>query len=72
VEIRGAAGEQSEALVAAALEGLHDLIASYDEPTATYGSRTAPQFVKTYASDYDHLARVAEWSTGADEGEGEG
>ena len=30
----------------------------------------APQFVKTYASDYDHLARVYEWST-SDDGDGE-
>ena len=71
VETRGAAGGESGALVAAALEGLTALITRYDDPVATYPSRTAPQFVKTYASDYDHLARVAEWSTGADDGEGE-
>ena len=32
-------------------------------------SRTAPQFVKTHMSDYDHLARVFEWSTSGEEGE---
>ena len=32
--------------------------------------RTAPRFVKTYAGDYDHLARVREWSAG-DEEDGE-
>ena len=40
------------------------------DPERGYASRTAPQFVKLYASDYDHLARVFEWSTsGEDEGE---
>lgn len=71
VVIRGKGGADSTALVSAAAEGLAELIAEYDHPAATYDSRTAPQFVNTYASDYDHLARVAEWSTGADEGEGE-
>ena len=57
--------------VAAALAGLKHLIAAYDQPDQPYRSRTAPQFVKTYASDYDHLARVYEWATAADEGGGE-
>ena len=44
-----------------AWEGAQRLIARYDDPATAYVSRTAPQFVKTYASDYDHLARVFEW-----------
>ena len=48
---------------------LEKLIARYEDPNEPYRSRTAPQFVKTYASDYDHLARVYEWST-SDEDEG--
>ena len=36
---------------------------------ADIASRTAPQFVKLYGSDYDHLARVFEWSTSGEEGE---
>ena len=42
----------------------------YENPARPYVSRTAPQFVKTYASDYDHLARVGEWSA-AEDGDGE-
>jgi ATP-dependent helicase/nuclease subunit B len=55
-----------------ALDGLKKVIGRFADPKTPYLSRIAPQFVKTYASDYDHLARVYEWSTaGADEG-GEG
>jgi len=53
-----------------ALEGMVRLIERYADPAQGYTSRTAPQFVKLYASDYDHLARVFEWSTsGEDEDE---
>ncbi|MFO1014103.1 MAG: double-strand break repair protein AddB, partial [Caulobacteraceae bacterium] len=58
---------ESEALVADAYEGLLQLIARYDDPAWPYRSRTAPQFVHLYESDYDHLARVREWSSGGDE-----
>jgi ATP-dependent helicase/nuclease subunit B len=66
---RGAPGE-SEIMAAEALDGLKALVARYDDQAYPYRSRTAPRFVKTYASDYDHLARVREWSTGDDEDEG--
>ena len=39
------------------------LVRHYRDPAHGYTSRTAPQFVRTYASEYDHLARVFEWST---------
>ncbi len=55
----------------AALEGLIRLIERYDDLNAPYLSRTAPQFVKAYAGDYDHLARVFEWSTSGDDEGGE-
>ena len=64
VEDTGAA-----AAAEAAWEGLQRLIAHYDDESARYVSRTAPQFVKTYPGDYDHLARVFEWSTSGEEGE---
>ena len=54
-----------------ALEGLSDLIARYDDPDEPYRSRVAPQFVKEHPGDYAHLARVFEWSTSGDDGEGE-
>ena len=56
-------------LVEQALAGLKELIARYWDPAQPFISRTAPQFVHQYASDYDHLARVFEWSTSGDEGD---
>ena len=52
-----------------ALAGMIQLVERYADPAQGYASRTAPQFVKLYASDYDHLARVFEWSTSGEEGE---
>lgn len=69
--VRKAAGSDSEGAAKAAVEGAMRLLAVYQNPEQPYASRTAPQFVKTYAGDYDHLARVMEWSTGADGEEGE-
>ena len=69
--VRKAAGAESEEAAAKAYEGVLALLALYEDPQRGYSSRTAPQFVKTYAGDYDHLARVFEWSTGGD-GEGGG
>ena len=66
--VRKTAGEESEQAAANAYEGVVRLLAAYQDPDRGYLSRTAPQFVKTWAGDYDHLARVFEWSTG---GEGE-
>ena len=66
--IRKSAGEESDQAAANAYEGVIRLLRAYQDPARGYLSRTAPQFVKTYAGDYDHLARVFEWSTG---GEGE-
>lgn len=63
-EVPRAAPEESAGMAAEALAGLKVLVARYDRQDEPYRSRIAPQFVVTYASDYDHLARVAEWSTG--------
>jgi ATP-dependent helicase/nuclease subunit B len=69
--VRKSAGPESEAAAANAYEGVMKLLSLYQDPARGYLSRTAPQFVKTYAGDYDHLARVFEWSTGGD-GDGGG
>ena len=69
VETRAYAGEDSAEAAARALEGVKALVAQFDEPDRAYVSRTAPQFVKARISDYDHLARVLEWSTSGEEGE---
>lgn len=66
--IRGVPPE-SEDLALRALDGLKALIDRYDDPDQPYVSRTAPQFVKDYAGDYGHLARVFEWSAGEEESE---
>lgn len=52
-----------------ALAGLVALIARYEQPGEGFTSRNAPQFAQRPVSDYDHLARVREWSV-AEEGEG--
>lgn len=67
--VRKTAGAESEEAAAKAWEGAQRLLGLYQDPERGYLSRTAPQFVKTYAGDYDHLARFFEWSTGGD-GEG--
>ncbi|HEX3365883.1 double-strand break repair protein AddB [Phenylobacterium sp.] len=69
VEIRALAGDESAEAAAKALAGLAELVARFDSPGQPYLSRVAPQFVKARVSDYDHLARVFEWSTSGEEGE---
>jgi len=68
-EVRATAGEASLEAAEKALHGLRMLIGRYWAPDQPFTSRTAPQFVHQYASDYDHLARVFEWSTSGEEGE---
>ena len=74
-EIRAAPGGdgkkvlESQAAVDEALAGLARLVVHYRDPAHGYISRTAPQFVRQYVSDYDHLARVFEWSTSGEGGD---
>ncbi|MCK5911004.1 MAG: double-strand break repair protein AddB, partial [Caulobacter sp.] len=70
-EVRASAGDKASAAATKALDGLCALIARYDDPNEPYRSRVAPQFVKEHPGDYAHLARVFEWSTSGDDGEGE-
>ena len=51
-----------------AIAGLQQRILDYEDGRA-YRSRTAPQFAQRAVSDYDHLARVREWSSGGGEDE---
>jgi len=69
VETRATAGDESAEAADRALEGLHKLVGRFDDSAQPYLSRVAPQFVKARMSDYDHLARVFEWSTSGEEGE---
>ncbi|WP_297512376.1 double-strand break repair protein AddB [uncultured Caulobacter sp.] len=70
-QVRALAGGESEEAARKAIDGLVKLIARYDDPDEPYRSRVAPQFVKEHPGDYAHLARVFEWSTSGDDGEGE-
>ena len=69
-EVRAAAGVDSQEAAIKALNGLRELVERYDNPNQPYLSRVAPQFVHDHAGDYGHLARVFEWSTSGDDGEG--
>jgi ATP-dependent helicase/nuclease subunit B len=66
----GGAGDKipdSAAAADQALEGVRSLLRRYLDPGQPYASRTAPQFVRQHHGDYDHLARVFEWSTRGEE-----
>jgi ATP-dependent helicase/nuclease subunit B len=45
----------------AALAGLRALIAKFDDPETPYHARPRPRYARP--NDYDHLARVGEWSS---------
>ena len=51
-----------------AITGLQKLVGMYSNPKTPYRSRPRPMF-KSRFGDYDHLARVREWSS-SDEDEG--
>jgi len=66
-----ATGDGFVALAEAHFEQLFKLLSSYRVPARGYPSRALPQFIKR-EGDFDHLARVKEWSAsggGAEEGE---
>ena len=50
-----------------ALAKLASLIAAYDDEAQGYLSRARPKFEANMDGDYDHLARVQEWSLGGDD-----
>jgi ATP-dependent helicase/nuclease subunit B len=62
------AGDDPRRLADEALEGLHGLIAAFDDPATPYEARPHPERAPKY-SDYLHLARVKEWATAGEEGE---
>src|SRR5262249_47510997 len=53
------------------LRRLDEIIARYDDPRMPYRAAVIPIFRDnpTFKGDYDHLARLAEWSTGPEEPE---
>jgi ATP-dependent helicase/nuclease subunit B len=59
---RKAAGKEIELLATAAYDGLLALVAKFDDPATAYLSQPDPEHATTYA-DFNHLARVQEWSS---------
>lgn len=49
-------------------KGLLAYVAAFDDPTMPYRSRPRPDYGPRF-SDYDHLARIMEWSSGKGEDE---
>jgi ATP-dependent helicase/nuclease subunit B len=62
-QVEDAKGGDPATLAALALEGLKRLVIAFDSPDTVYQSMPDPEFAPRF-SDYDHLARVKEWSTG--------
>ncbi|MDA0654442.1 MAG: PD-(D/E)XK nuclease family protein, partial [Proteobacteria bacterium] len=63
-------GVDVPAVVTATLAGLERLIAAFDDPAMPYLSRPRPDHGPKFP-DYDHLARVQEWSAGPGAGDGQ-
>ncbi|MEE8245648.1 MAG: double-strand break repair protein AddB [Alphaproteobacteria bacterium] len=57
------------ASAATARQGLERLIAAFDDPDTPYRARPRPEAALRY-NDYEHLARLKEWSSGAAEESG--
>ena len=58
--------DEAKDLIDKLTEGLRAFIDAFDDPNMPYRSRPRPEFGPRY-SDYDHLARVREWSAGPGE-----
>ena len=56
------AGDEPAQLAAAAKEGLAALVRLFDQVETPYEARPSPEAAPKY-SDYEHLARVKEWSS---------
>jgi ATP-dependent helicase/nuclease subunit B len=63
-EVRRLKFDDFRAIVARHFDGLKALLAQFADPTTPYLPRLFPKFAKR-AGDYDHLARVKEWSATA-------
>ncbi len=53
----------TDALSVAAIDGLRDLVAIFDDPATPYAATPRPEWAPRY-NDYAHLARILEWSSG--------
>lgn len=62
------AGDNPRQLTDQAIEGLKALVATFDDERTPYGARPHPDRAPKY-SDYQHLARIREWATAAEDAE---
>ena len=60
--ITRASGAEAADLAQSALDGLKRHVARFDDENTPYVSWAAPQFMGNQGGNYDHLARVWEWS----------
>ena len=65
--IESTAGDDPRTLAREALDGLSALVAAFDNPQTAYEARPYALMAPKY-SDYTHLARIAEWSSGEHDG----
>ena len=68
---RGKAAVTLPEAIATTERRLRALVATFALPEAEYLSRKIPRLGRQYVGDYDHLARVAEWSV-AEAGDDDG
>lgn len=64
-EVVAASRTDPQILAQAALDGLAELVAAFDDPATPYACKPRPDLAPRYG-DYDHLSRFAEWSVEAD------
>ncbi len=64
---RGKPGVSLAEIMAVTEQRLAALVAAFARPDAQYISRRIPERGRTFVGDYDHLARVAEWTTTEEE-----
>ena len=56
--------DDMKALIAEAVEGLTKLVSQYQSAEMPYLAIPRVQFLSSYPSDYDHLARTKAWEDG--------
>lgn len=62
----------AKALSERAFSNLEEMVLAYQNPEQGYLSRYAPKKDMEFGGDYDHLARVREWSVGEEDDQGGG
>ena len=66
LDVQGRPAKSAPQLAEEAWRRLEELLAAYREPERGYTSRALPFREGDTDGDYDHLARVLEWSAGGD------